>query len=93
MSFLGDHLDYSLEYDEKCISQINDLIKKNKTLENALRKAINKIMENPEHFKPLHYPLQGMRRVHVLGSFVLVYEIKGNVVRLLRFKHHDYAYK
>ena len=62
-------------------------------LEIALGKAINKVLTNPEHFKPLRFPLQNTRRVHVLGPFVLVYEIKGNSVRLLRFAHHDEAYK
>ena len=84
---------YELEKGDKFNKDIKNLLKKNKTLEYALRKAIEKILLNPEHFKPLKAPLQNTRRVHVLGSFVLVYEIKGNVVRLLRFAHHDEVYK
>ena len=84
---------YELEKGEKFGKDIKNLLKKNKALEDALRKAIEKILLNPEHFKPLKAPLQNTRRVHVLGSFVLVYEVKGNVVRLLRFAHHDEVYK
>ena len=62
-------------------------------MEEALTKTIEKILENPEYFKSLKAPLQNMRRVHVLGSYVLIYEINGDVVRLLRFAHHDEAYK
>lgn len=62
-------------------------------MEVVLEKAIKKVLTNPEHFKPLRRPLENTRRVHVLGSFVLVYEVKGDVVRLLRFVHHDEAYK
>jgi YafQ family addiction module toxin component len=84
---------YQLEVGEQCKKDIKNLTKKNKSLEYALRKAIEKILMNPEHFKPLKWPLQNTRRVHVLGSFVLVYEIKENTVRLLRFAHHDEAYQ
>ena len=84
---------YELEKGERFEKDIKNLLKKNKPLGDALKKAIGRILLNPEHFKPLHAPLQNTRRVHVLGSFILVYEIKGNVVKLLRFAHHDEAYK
>lgn len=88
---MGDFL--HLEIGERCQKDIKQLVKKNKPLKIALEKSINKILENPGHFKPMRKPLQNTRRFHVLGSFVLVYEIKGNVVRLLRFDHHDNVYK
>ena len=55
---------------------------------------VNQLLENPEHHKPLRAPLQGLRRVHVGGSFVLIFEpLAGRqVVRLLRLAHHDEAY-
>ena len=95
MIYLGEILIYFLDYDERCKEEIKKYIKKNKTLEYALEKAINKILENPEHFKTLNYPLQGARRVHVLGSFVLIYVINknDNAIKLVRFEHHDNAYK
>lgn len=84
---------YELEKGEKFEEDIKNLLRKNKALEDALKKAIERVLLNPEHFKPLKAPLQNTRRVHVLGSFVLVYEVKGGVVKLLRFAHHDEAYK
>ncbi len=60
----------------------------------AVDKKIGQIRENPLHYKPLRKPLQGLRRVHVMGSFVIVFEpvVKREVVRLLRLAHHDEAY-
>jgi len=84
---------YSLEISEQCQKDIRRFTKKNKTLEIVLKKSIEKVLSNPEHFKPLKWPMHNTRRVHVLGSFVLVYEIKGTSVRLLRFAHHDEVYK
>ena len=78
---------------EKLKKDIKRLLKNNKTLEIALEKAINRVLLNPEHFKPLRWPLENTRRVHVLSSFVLVYDIKRDSVRLLRFDHHDNVYK
>jgi mRNA-degrading endonuclease RelE of RelBE toxin-antitoxin system len=55
---------------------------------------VDQILEDPYRFKPLRAPLQNQRSVHVMGCFVLVYEIveTGKTVRLLRFRHHDEAY-
>ena len=49
----------------------------------------------PEIGKPLKWPLQGTRRVHVLGSFVLIYKIVEDekIIKLVRFAHHDDVYK
>lgn len=55
---------------------------------------VAQIRQNPLQYKPLRRPLQGLRRVHVMGSFVIVFEpIEAEqVVRLLRLAHHDEAY-
>ncbi len=64
----------------------------------AFRKAVDKkvaqIRENLLHYKPLRKPLHGLRRVHVMGAFVIVFEpLQGEqVVRLMRLAHHDEAY-
>jgi YafQ family addiction module toxin component len=68
------------------------------TKDAAFRKAVDKkvaqIRENPLRFKPLRKPMQGLRRLHVMGSFVIVFEPVEDreVVRLLRLAHHDEAY-
>lgn len=60
----------------------------------AVDKKVAQILLNPLHYKPLRAPLQGVRRVHVGGSFVLLFEpdAKRSVVRVLRLAHHDEAY-
>lgn len=64
----------------------------------AFREAVNKkvaqILENPMHHRPLRQPLHGFRRVHVMGSFVIVFEPMeaDQAVRLMRLAHHDEAY-
>ena len=61
---------------------------------NAIFDKISEILENPHRFKPLHYPLVGMRRVH-FGNFVLTYsvdEARKSVI-LEDYEHHDRVYK
>jgi len=73
---------------------LNDVknIKKDKVLLERLHKKIDEILENPEHYPVKRYELKGKRGAHV-GSFVIVFEIKGDEIIFWRFKHHDYAYE
>ena len=57
-----------------------------------LHKYIKKITREPTLGKPLRNILRNYRRVQV-GSFVLIYEILGSVVRLHDFDHHNRIYK
>lgn len=68
---------------------------KDKVLYEATMKKINEIIENPEHYKPLRHDLKGERRVHVKGSFVLVFEFLKlqNLVKFYDLDHHDKIYK
>ncbi|RLG18639.1 type II toxin-antitoxin system RelE/ParE family toxin [Candidatus Micrarchaeota archaeon] len=85
---------YSLEVERSCEAVIRKRCKKNKVLREALEKKIKQVLVNPHAFKPLRAPLENTWRVHILGSFVLIYDIdeKRKVVRLLKFAHHDEAY-
>lgn len=65
---------------------------KKPTLFWELKKRIEKILAEPERGKPLRNVLRNYRRVHI-DSFVLIYEISGQEVRLLDFDHHDRIYK
>jgi YafQ family addiction module toxin component len=60
----------------------------------AVNKKVEQVLSAPLHYKPLRAPLQGLRRVHVGGSFVLLFEADASrqVVRLIRLAHHDQAY-
>ncbi|MHB8584238.1 MAG: type II toxin-antitoxin system RelE family toxin [Thermoplasmatota archaeon] len=68
---------------------------KDAALRSAVEKKVAQILRNPLHYKPLRAPLQGVRRVHMGTSFVLLFEpqAKRDVVRLLRLAHHDEAYQ
>lgn len=87
-------LTYALLISDDCQDQIRKHCKKNSVLEQAISKKVNQILSDSYHFKPLRAPLSNKRRVHILGCFVLIYEIEENSksVILLRFAHHDDAY-
>ena len=87
---MGYNLKISKELDKK----LAKLAKKDKQQIKAIGKKVQQILKNPYHFKPLRGDMKGSRRVHILKSFVLVYEIdeeKGEV-RLLDYGHHDEVY-
>ena len=86
---------YSLAYFPSCKKEIKKHIRRNKKLKKILENKINEILSNPYKFKPLMKPLAGLRRVHVMKSFVLIYKIeeKAKTVVLIRFVHHDETYK
>lgn len=86
---------YNLEIKPSCKQSIKKLCRKNPLLKKAIRNKIEHILENPLHFKPLKYDLAGERRVHIMKSFVLKYEVNENTktVTLFFFGHHDEAYK
>lgn len=86
---------YGIEIKPSCKERINKLCRKNPVLERAIRNKIEQILENPLHFKPLRYDLAGERRVHIMKSFVLKYEVDENTKRVifLFFGHHDEAYE
>ncbi|MDO8529036.1 MAG: type II toxin-antitoxin system RelE/ParE family toxin [Nanoarchaeota archaeon] len=80
---------------EDCEKNIDKLCKKNVVLKDILKKKMNEILENPQHYKPLKYDLAGERRVHIMKSFVLKFEIHENtkIVEFFFFGHHDEAYR
>lgn len=73
---------------------LNDIkdIKKDKILLERLHKKMDEILQNPEHYPMKSYNLKGKRATHV-GSYVIIFEINGNNVVFLKFKHHDFAYE
>ncbi len=86
---------YSLEVAQELHKRLSKLANRDKPLFEVLTKKVQEIRENPSHYKPVRAPLQNKRRVHVGGSFVLIFSIdeEKNTVRLLEFEHHDKAYK
>lgn len=86
---------YSLEISEHLNKVFEKLAKRDRVTIKAINKKVNEILINPYHYKPLKAPMQNLRRVHISGSFVLLFKIdeKRKVVQLVEFEHHDRAYK
>lgn len=86
---------FALEVAASCQESLRKSTRRNRPLQKALERKIEQILANPFHFKPLRAPLHNQRRVHIGGSFVLIYEVDlpRRVVKLLKFAHHDEAYR
>ncbi len=86
---------YKLAVKESLDKKFKRLQKKDKEMLRLINRKVQDILEDPHRFKPLRKPLQNKRRVHVGGSFVLIYEIneKEKIVTLFDFDHHDNIYK
>lgn len=86
---------YRLAIKESLDKKFKKIQKKDKELLQLIHKKVQDILESPYRFKPLKKPLQNKRRVHVGGSFVLIYEIdeREKIITLFDFDHHDNVYK
>ncbi len=86
---------YKLAVKESLDRKFKKLKKKDKATLVLIERKVQQILDDPYRFKPLRKPLQNKRRVHVAGSFVLIYEINEaqHTVTFLDFDHHDNIYK
>lgn len=84
---------YILVFTDNFQRVMRNLQKKNPTLVQSLVTRFPKLTRNPELGKPLRNSLRNFRRMHVEGSFVLLYEIRMSEVHLMDFDHHDKIYK
>lgn len=86
---------YIIDIMPSCQKQIGKVCRKNPIALQALRRKMDEIIENPSRYKPLMYDLTGERRVHILKSFILKFEVDETrkVVTFIAFKHHDDAYR
>jgi len=68
--------------------------RRNAGFRRAVDTKVLQILEDPTRFKPLRAPMQGLRRVHVASSYVIIFEadLTRKAVRFLRLAHHDEAY-
>lgn len=88
-------MDYKIEIKPSCKKEIHKACKKNPVLKSVIKKKVSEIIRFPFHYKPLKHELSGERRVHILKSFVLVFEVKHRerTVSFIRFNHHDDVYR
>ena len=86
---------YSYKIVASLQKDLNKLYKKDKKMYEAIMNKIEEIIKNPNHYKPLKHELVGERRVHIMKSFVLKFEIneQNKIVTFFFFGHHDEAYK
>lgn len=90
---MSDETKYSLVAADQYKRVLKKLRRKNSALVLGIDKAVERILYNPEFGKPLRHSLRNYRRVHIEGSFVLLYEINQQEIRLVDFDHHDRIYK
>ena len=84
-------MEYKIKFTLEFEKQLKKIKKKNLVLFKKLINKLKDIKKNPEHYKPLRNVLAGFNRIQ-FGSFVLIYKIEENVVRIISLDHHDKAY-
>ena len=85
---------YVLEVREHVDKIFKKLAKKNANQMLNINKKLQEILLDPHAYKPMHFPLAGMRRVH-FGSFVLLFSIdeQRQTVVIEDYEHHDKVYR
>lgn len=86
---------FSAEFSKELTRKLEKLQKRNKVLFDVIIDKIRGIKENPEHYKPLRHDMKGLRRVHIMKSFVLIFRIDyaSNKIIFEDFDHHDEIYR
>jgi YafQ family addiction module toxin component len=82
---------YQIEFSVQFEKSMKKLKKKDKVLFEQIQKKLINLVQNPDHYKPLKNILAGYRRIH-FGSFVLIYKIERDIVRIISLDHHDQSY-
>jgi mRNA-degrading endonuclease RelE of RelBE toxin-antitoxin system len=84
-------MEFTFKFSKGFQKSMKKLKKKDKVLFLKIKKKLFDIIKNPDHYKPLRNVFAGYRRIK-LGSFVLVFTIKGKIVSIISLDHHDKAY-
>lgn len=94
-----ERMTFDFDYSDRLETELAALKKRNPVLVAAVFKKIKQITQNNDleaidHFKNLKAPLNDLKRVHVLGSFVLKFRVykEQNFILFDRLDHHDDAY-
>lgn len=85
---------YALETRDHVDRVFKKLSKRNPHQMDVISKKIQEILEDPQRFKPMHFPLARMRGVH-FGNFVLLFSVdeQRKTVILEDYEHHDRVYR
>jgi len=75
---------------------LQKLVKKDKVMYEAVMKKLEEIIScsDVDHYKNLRKPLQEFKRVHIKGSFVLLFKYISSEDKIIFFNldHHDNIY-
>jgi YafQ family addiction module toxin component len=85
---------YALEARKHVDRIFKKLARRNPGQMEIVARKIQDILEEPHRFKPMQFPLGGMRRIH-FASFVLLFSIdeQRKTVILEDYEHHDRVYR
>ncbi|MBS3137537.1 type II toxin-antitoxin system mRNA interferase toxin, RelE/StbE family [Candidatus Woesearchaeota archaeon] len=83
-------MSYIIEFSDEFERSMKKLKKRNNVVFDQIQRKLIQIIANPEHYKPLRNELAGYRRIN-FGSFVLIYTIKLETIRVVSLDHHDKA--
>jgi len=85
---------YDIEIREHLDRAFRKLAKKDSRQMEAIVKKVQEIARDPHAYKPLRFPLAGLRRVHI-GSYVLLFSIDEarKTIVLEDYEHHDRVYR
>ena len=82
--------------EEALRKDLQKLAKKDKVMHEAIMKKFDEILScsDVNHYKNLRSPLQEFKRVHIRGSFVLIFKYLPSEDKLIFFEldHHDNIY-
>ena len=86
---------YEFEIKAGLFRKLKKIKKKDPPFYRATMKKISQIVEYPYHYKPLKGDMKGIRRVHVMGPFVLIFTVdeENKFVSFVDLDHHDVIYK
>ncbi|NOZ80337.1 MAG: type II toxin-antitoxin system RelE/ParE family toxin [DPANN group archaeon] len=84
-------MQYFIEFSDGFTRSMKKLKKKDPGRFAQIQKKLQSIILHPEHYKPLRNVLAGYRRIQ-FGPFVLIYTIRGNIIRIISLDRHDKAY-
>ncbi len=78
-------------------NNLNKAIKKDRVLYESVMNKISEVINcsDVNHYRNLRSPMQEFKRVHIKGSFVLIFKYDQNEDKVIFYDldHHDYIYK
>ena len=75
--------------------KLEKIAKKDSKIVRRIVRKIEEVSKKPHHYKNLRAPLQDWKRVHIFGSFVLLFSVDEMKKRMVLedLDHHDRIYK